>query len=168
MVLSSKNTSTNLRVSDLGQKQKLMFSPCYFHIAFICFVLNTGKRVIILDAPVAMHGRQDSITSDHEIDDVFGFRPKSGNRRSVGQVSREISLERFLTETVLGHGIHVLVCLMLFRKSRVDIARMDARRRNPSPSLKSWMMSSSSKCRIGPDDFPMSSSHRFISLFMIL
>ena len=37
------------------------------HVVFICFVPNTGTRFVIMDVSVAMHGRQDSTTSDRVI-----------------------------------------------------------------------------------------------------
>ena len=42
-----------------------MSSSSRLQVVFICFVPNTGKRVIILDVLMAMHWRQDSTTPDH-------------------------------------------------------------------------------------------------------
>ena len=38
------------------------------HVVFICFVPDTGKRVIMLGVSMTMHGRQGSTTPDHGID----------------------------------------------------------------------------------------------------
>ena len=74
LVISGANfykAPTDLRLPDLWQNQKMMLSSLSFSyrlfVVFICFVLNTGKRIIILSASLAMHGRQDSTTSNHGI-----------------------------------------------------------------------------------------------------
>ena len=40
---------------------------CLLHVVFICFVPNTGTRLVVLGVLVAMHGRQDRTTPDHGI-----------------------------------------------------------------------------------------------------
>ena len=70
LVVSGANfndTPTDQRLPDLGRNQKMMLSSCHLHIVFICFVPNTGKRVIILGVWLVMHGRQDSTTPGHGI-----------------------------------------------------------------------------------------------------
>ena len=55
------------------------------HVVFICFVPNTGKRLIILGVSVAMHGKQGSTTPDLGIvlDSLTSF-PKSVDAQRLG------------------------------------------------------------------------------------
>ena len=64
------------------------------HAVFICFVPNTGKRIIILGVSVAMRGRQGSTTPDHGI---RGLGTEiDGQESVVVQIAMEVPADCFV------------------------------------------------------------------------
>ena len=72
---TNRSTITRLRKKSKDDVVFISLSYC-FQIVFICFVSNTGKRVIILNVLMAMHWKQNSTTPDHgivsKLDLIFG------------------------------------------------------------------------------------------------